>query len=201
MVALVGEQADLYAADAAVELSLQHLKVRIGGPGEVMYVFGVKLDRLGAIPVVGVAGLHAGRADDVVLGQSDLDVVGPKVGEELGHGVELVAVPCTVPEDSDFGEPLACEQESALVPSSSQDLREGGAELDFESDVLAGLDGPRQCNFHHSLVVSVTVIRRGELDLLGQVAHANHFQRDHVVGATALVIPGLTKSAAAEIAI
>src|ERR1035441_2707040 len=101
-----------------------------------MYVFGVKRDGLGAIPVIGVAGLHAGGADDVVLWQSDLDVVGPKVGEELGHGVELVAVPCTVPPNSDFREPLACEQESALVAGSSQYLGKGGAKLDFESDEI-----------------------------------------------------------------
>ena len=120
--AVIAEQANLHCADAAVEGLVDHLEIGIGGPGEVVYVFGVIADGLGAVAIVLLGDLHAGRADDVVLRQCDLHVVRAEVGEELGHGVELMAIPLAVPPHADLGEPLSREEERPLVAGARDDL-------------------------------------------------------------------------------
>ena len=168
----IAEQADFHRPDAAVELVVDDLEVGIGGPGEVVDILGVEGDGLGAVAVVALTGLYASRADDVVLRQRDLHVIGAEVGEELGHGVELVAVPCSMPPDADFGKPLSGEQEGALVAGAGDDLGELGAELDSELHILAGRYRTRQLHLEDRLVVGIAVVGRDELHLVRQVAHA-----------------------------
>ena len=72
-----------------------------------MNIFAAKTERLGAIGVGLLAGLDAAGADDITLGKREVDVVGTKIGKELGISVVLMAIPRAVPKDADFRKPLA----------------------------------------------------------------------------------------------
>ena len=76
--------------------------------------------------------------DDESLGHFHRDVIDAEVGKKLCRVVILMAVPGPVPPDSDFGEPLAAENEIAL-PSGAR-LRFGklGLEGDLELNERAG---------------------------------------------------------------
>ncbi len=90
-------------------------EVGAGGEGEVADVFAVEAEGLGAVGVAGFAGGDAGGSDHVAAREGEVDGEGAEVGEELGGGVVLVAVPGAVPEDAGFGIPLAAHDEVALV--------------------------------------------------------------------------------------
>ncbi len=132
LVAVIGEQPDFHWSDTAVELVLDDFEVGIGGPGEIVHVFGMEGDGLGTVAVVGIARLHTGCADDVILRQRDLHIISAEVGKELGHGMELMTIPLPMPPYSDLGEPLPGEQKSAFVSGAGDHFRKGRLELDFE---------------------------------------------------------------------
>ena len=165
LVAVVGEQPNLDRTDAAVELIFHDFEVGIGGPGKVVDIFGVEGDGLGTIAVVGVAGLHARGADHVILRQRDLHVIGAEVGEELGHGVELMAIPSAVPPHADLGKPLSGEQEGALVAGARNHLRKGRLELDLELHILAGRDR-RAATCTSKTVLSSGLPSSGEMNFI-----------------------------------
>src|ERR1035437_2993488 len=114
--------------------------------------------------------------------------------------MELMTTPRSLPPDTDLGKPLPGKQEGALVSSARDNLREGRLELDFELHILPRLDRTRQLQLEDRLVVRVTVIRRDELHLLGQVSHAGDLKGSHLVRAIILRFP-LIQTAGAEISI
>ena len=98
------------------------------------------------------------------LRQRELHVVDAEVGEELGPGVERVAVPRALPEDADLREPLH-DEVVVVHPAGPADAAVGHERvpLDPEAAGLAGRDRLRRPHLHHRPVVRVPV--------LGQVAH------------------------------
>ena len=189
VVTVVSEQPNLHRADTAVELIFYDFEVGIGSPSEVVNIFGMKSYRLGAVSIIVVADLHSSRADDIILRQRNLHVIGAEVGEELGHGMELVAIPLPVPPQADLGKPLSGEQESALITGARDHLGKGCFELDLELHAFARSDRSRQLHLEDRLVVRIAIVGRDELHLLGQVSHAHHFEGSHLVGSVVLRLP------------
>ncbi len=126
-----GEDVDLDGAEGGEIGAVGDGEVRAGGPGEVADVFAVEAEGLGAVGVDEFAGGDAAGSDDVAAGKSEGDVEGGEVGEELGGGVVLVAVPRAVPEDAGLGIPLAAHDEVALVAVAG----DGDGELIVEGEV------------------------------------------------------------------
>src|SRR4051812_24509865 len=79
---------------------------------------------------------HSRGAKIKVAGHRHVDIEGSEVGEEFRVGVELMAIPFAVPEDSDLGEPLSGQQEVALVTRTGNDFGELRMKCDLESDLL-----------------------------------------------------------------
>ncbi len=199
--AFVGQQANLYRTNAAVELTIHNLEIRISGPGKVVNVFGVKGDGFGSIGIIVCASLHASRTNDVALRQRDLHVVSAEIGKKLSHRVELMAIPCPVPPHADLGKPLSGEQEGALVASAGDHLRENRMELYLEDDVLSGWDRAGKLDFKDGLVVGIAIIGRDKLDLLGEVPHADNFKRGNVVRPAVLRVPRILEGGGAEVSV
>ena len=85
--------------------------------------------------------LAAGGADDKSFGHLDRHVVDAEVGEELRCVVILVSVPGSVPPDSDFGEPLAAENEIAFPSGARLGFGKLRLEGDLELNECAGGNG------------------------------------------------------------
>jgi hypothetical protein len=117
---LEGEDVDLHCAERGEEGAVGDGEVGARSPGEVADVFAVEAEGFGIFfsrsgGVDDFAGGNAAGSDDIAAGEGEADVEGGEVGEELGGGVVLMAVPGAVPEDAGFGIPLAAHDEVALV--------------------------------------------------------------------------------------
>src|SRR5215469_15675753 len=75
---------------------------------------------------------HSACADNLVLGKRERHVVDTEVGEKLGGRVKLMAIPCSMPPDSHFGEPLPAQNKVALPAGAGLRLRKFVVELNFE---------------------------------------------------------------------
>ena len=132
--------------------ALPDFVARAHGPGEVVDVVAVIGQGLGVVRIADFSlDQHAAGADDFILRHRELHVVDAEVGEELGGGVILVAIPGSVPPDAYFRKPLAAKHEIAL-PSGAR-LRLG--KLVWKAILnctyapgaigLASADRPRSC--------------------------------------------------------
>ena len=92
----------------------------------------------------GLVGEHAGRADDHVLGDVEVDLVVAEVGVELAEEGEGVGAPALVVEDAELGVPLGDHVEVALVAGAGEHPREAGEEVELHGDRLPGGDGARE---------------------------------------------------------
>src|SRR5208282_2618373 len=98
-----------------------------------------------------------------------------EVGEELGGGVVLVAVPGSVPPHAYLRKPLAAEHEIALPTGTRLRFRHLIVEGDFELDVRTGGDRFGDGQLNHGLVVFVAIIGSDEVELRSQIALASDF--------------------------
>src|SRR6516225_8274842 len=109
------QDVNLHRAQRGEIDGISRYKVRTGREGEVVDVLAGETEGLRSVRVGLIARGDATGTDDVVARDGESDVVGPEVREELRGCVVLVAVPGTVPEDADLGEPLSTHDEVALV--------------------------------------------------------------------------------------
>ena len=137
-------------------------EVGAGRPGEIVDVLLDMDERLRPVGVLLLRLAAARGPDDVLFGDGDLDPVGAEIGEELGIGVILVAIPRAVLEDADLGEPLPDHVELPEIPRTGEHLGQAGRERDLEDDPLARADGGRERHLHDRLVVGVPVVRPEE---------------------------------------
>ena len=88
--------------------------VRAGRPREVVHVLRVVVVRRRAVAFVARRrAFRSRRADGPALGDGQADIVDAEVGEELGRGMKLVAVPARVLKNADLWKPLPEEIEVA----------------------------------------------------------------------------------------
>ena len=95
--------------------------------------------------------LDAGRADRPAAGNRQRDVVDAVVGEELGAGVKLVAVPALVLQHAELRKPLGDEEEIADRAGAREGARHVRGPCDLDGRAAAGLDRLRQRHRHHRL--------------------------------------------------
>src|SRR6516225_8969286 len=126
------EQVNLDCAGAAAPGILDDPEVRVSRPGEVVDILAVVSDRLSAVGVAEARHFVPARSQHVVLWHRQFHVISPEVGEELGGGMELVAVPGAMPPHPDLGEPLSDHEEIAFVTSASEHFRKLVVEGDLE---------------------------------------------------------------------
>ncbi len=143
-------------------------EVGAGGPGEVADVFAVKAEGLGGLLsgdywVDDFAGGDSAGADDVAAGKGEGDVEGGEVGEELGGGVVLMAVPGSVPEDSRFRIPLASHDEVAFVSVACDREGKSIVEGHVEGDGVVGSERTRKSDFGDGVVLHVAVVGSDEV--------------------------------------
>ncbi len=162
-----------------------HLDVaRVRGPREVVNVR--LLVRVGRRPVPVVPPVHAvaRRAHHEPRGNGDVHAELAVVRVELRVGVVLVAVPAAgrAPAharrlvDAQLREPLADEEEVALVAAAGEHLRQLGPEVDLERHRAAwrhGLGQDKPCN---GAVVGVVVVGLLEGESAGEVRAARDAQ-------------------------
>ena len=153
-----GEDVDLYGAERGEVGAVGDGEVGAGGPGEVADVFAVKAEGFGVFlagsgGVDDFAGGDAAGSDDVAAGKGEADVEGGEVGEELGGGVVLMAVPGAVPEDAGFGIPLASHDEVALVAVAGDRERELIVKGDVEGDGVVGSERVGESDFGYGVVL------------------------------------------------
>ena len=183
------EQADLDGSHAAVEVTLDHVVSGLGGPGEVVDVFAAEGQGLGAVFVNGFGKLHPAGAHDFVLRQGELYIEGAEVGKEFCVGMELMTVPRPLPPDADLGEPLRSHHEIVAVAGAGEDLPKLVVERDPELHRFVRRHRARQLDLEHGAVIGIAIVGSDKLDLRGQIAHADHFQRLHLGGSLVLVFP------------
>src|SRR5579863_1516716 len=132
--------------------------VRARGPGEIMNVFRVIGDGLGAVGVVSTAHFDPCGPYDFVLRHSQLHVVNTEVRKKLCEGMKLVAIPGAVPPNPNLGKPLAAQHKVAIPTGSLQGFRKLIVELDLELDVPIGWDRLWQVHLDYGAIVLVVVI-------------------------------------------
>ena len=103
------QEAQLDGAHLRLIGALADLIARADGPGKIVDVVAVIGNGLRVVGVILLADLDSAGTDNLVLWDGQLHIVDAKVGEELGCGVVLVAVPRSVPPDPDLGKPLSAE--------------------------------------------------------------------------------------------
>ncbi len=165
-----GEDVDLHGAERGEIGAVGDDEVGAGGEGEVVDVFAVEADGLGVVGVAGFAGGDAGGSDHVAVRDGEVDVVGAEVGEELGGGVVLVAVPCAVPEDAGLGEPLTTHDEVALVAVAGDGEGELVVEGEAEGDGVVGGERAGEGDLGYGVVEEVAVVGGDEVEGGGEVA-------------------------------
>src|SRR5215472_11320524 len=109
-----------------------HLVSRADGPGEVVNVIAVVCDSLGAVGVIDTTDLHTTCANHLILRHSQLDVINAEIGEELGGGMILVAIPRALPPHPHFREPLPAQHEITFPSRSGLRLGKLSLECDLE---------------------------------------------------------------------
>ena len=134
-------------------------EVGAGGPGEVVDVLLDVAVRRGAIGVVARPLADAGRAEDPSCGDGDPDVVDSVVGEKLGVGVELVAVPAGVLEHAELRKPVCDEEEVSDGAGPGERSRHPRAPLELDVDRLARRDRRWHRHREHRPVVGIVVVR------------------------------------------
>ena len=125
---------------------------------------GVVVMRRRAVAFVAPAALDPGGADDPSRGHRQADVVDAEVGEELGRGVELMAVPSGILEHADLRKPLRDEVEVADGAGARERARALARPRDLDVDRLARLH--RRVERHSITVRSsdVPVVGRDEAE-------------------------------------
>ena len=108
---------------------------------------------LGSVGVDEFVDGDPGGSDDVAAREGEADVEGGEVGEELGGGVVLVAVPGTMPEDAGLGVPLASHDEVALVAVAGDGEREQVVEGEVEGDGVVGCEWVREGDLGYGVVL------------------------------------------------
>src|ERR1700693_5728456 len=96
-------------------------------------------------------------------GEGEVDGECGEVGEELGGGVVLMAVPGAVPEDSGLGVPLASHDEVALVAVAGDRERELVVKGDVEGDGVVGSEWVGESDFGYGVVLRVAVVGSDEV--------------------------------------
>ena len=137
--------------------------IRARRPREVVDVFLVVAVRRRVVGVVAPFALDAGGADRPAVRHRQRHVVDAVVGEELGAGVELMAVPALVLQDAELGEPLRDEEEVADGAGARERARDVRGPFHFDGHAAARRDRPRQRHGHHRLIVRVAVVWRDEM--------------------------------------
>ena len=112
--------------------------VRARRPGEIVDVLRIVMMRRRAVALVAPTALGAGGADDPAVRDRQPHVVDAEVGEELGRGVELMAVPAGVLEDADLRKPLREEVVVADRSRARERARHAGRPGDLDVDGFAG---------------------------------------------------------------
>ena len=98
--------------------------VRARRPGEVVDVVRIVVMRRRAVALVARGRAFCpSRADNPAVRHRQPDVVDAEIGEELGRGVKLMAVPAGVLEDADLRKPLREEVEVADDAGSRERAR------------------------------------------------------------------------------
>ena len=118
------------------------------------------------------AGGDAAGSDDVTARECEADVEGGEVGEELGGGVVLVAIPGAVPEDTGLGVPLATHDEVAFVAIAGDGERELVVEGETEGDGLVGCEWVRKSDLSYGVVFRVAVVGCDEVHGGGEITVA-----------------------------
>ena len=134
-----------------------------------MDVLRIVVMRRRAVGLVAPPALDAGRADDPAVRHRQPDVVDAEVGEELGRGVELMAVPARVLEDADLRKPLREEVVVADRAGARERARHARRPGDLDVDRLAGRHRRGERHLCHRPVVQVAVVGRDEAHGRGDV--------------------------------
>ena len=92
-VRLEHQRVELNRPHRGLEDAVGGLKIWRRGPGEIVDIFPMEAECLGAVGLGLLAGRDAAGADDIALGNVQRDIEGAEVGEELGGGVILMAIP------------------------------------------------------------------------------------------------------------
>jgi len=133
-----------------------------GRPDEIVDVLLVEAIRGRAVGVVVALHLHAGGANRPSERDGQRHVVDAEVGEELGAGMELMAVPSLILQDAELGKPLSDEEEVADRAGARERPRHVRAPGDLDGGRRSRRDRLRQPHRHHRLIVLVVVVRSDE---------------------------------------